>query len=304
LFFTDQRFLKTVFLLPLLFMPLSCTPLQLRDNGDIVSRLRTQQENGAIKVVILPFENGTSEKEMEVLVRRSFYNHFSSKRYHDIELDEIDRALEEIGKTSTKTWRDLTPSALGQLFHTDLVIYGKVMEYNKIFLGLYSQIAMTVQVEMVGCKSGEGLWRKTVTKRSHDGGVPFSLFGLIPSTLRSGFHMKNERTLDLIDRINRELMELIPDPPSPSPSPYFVEIQIASFLDRELAQKALKELQGQGFSPRVETVMIGDRLWHRILLGPYSDLNEAEKTRETLKKDSKFQPIFLHHNAQRKSPGP
>lgn len=216
----NSHLLETFSVFSLFFLFLSCTSSLLNDDGNGRSRGWASQETGAIKAVVLPFENDTSEKEMEELVRRSFYNHFSSKRYHDIELDEIDRALEQVRKTSSGTWRDMTPSALGHLFQTDLVIYGRVQEYKKIFLGIYSQIALTVQVEMVACKTGEGIWRKTVTKRSHDGGVPFTLFGLIPSALQSGFHMQRERTLDLVERVSRELVEQIPEPAQTTPLPF------------------------------------------------------------------------------------
>ncbi|MBP1742850.1 MAG: hypothetical protein H6Q48_5143, partial [Deltaproteobacteria bacterium] len=42
----------------------------------------------------MPFDNLASDEEMGSVVRRSFYNHFSSKNYRDIELGAVDRALE------------------------------------------------------------------------------------------------------------------------------------------------------------------------------------------------------------------
>ena len=174
---------------------------------------------------------------------------------------------------------------------------------KKYFLGIYSQIVLKVKLEMVEGRSGNVVWRKTMVKRSHEGGIPFNPFGIIPAALRSGFHMKKERTLDLIDRINRKLVEEIPDPPSPPILPFFIEIQVASFLEKEHALRTLKVFKAKGLNPRIETVTLGDRLWHRILLGPYYNLSEAEKVRNTIEQNSQLRPIFIHHYPDWKGKG-
>jgi len=155
-------------------------------------------------------------------------------------------------------------------------------------------------VEMVECKNADSVWKKTMVKRSHEGGVPFSLFGIIPSALRSGFHMKKERVIDLIGRANRELVEQMPNPSYTPASPLLIEIQIASFGEEERALKALREFEEKGFKPRIELVTLRNRLWHRLVLGPYYKLVEAEKARDTITQSTKFKPIFIHHYPDKK----
>ena len=117
----------------------------------------------------MPFDNLTTDEEMGSLVRRSFYDHFSSKNYRDIELSTVDRVLESLQKKQSGAWRDVPPESLGKFLHADFVIYGKARNYEKLFFGIYSQIALTVEVEMVDCSNGKGVWWKTETKRSHEG---------------------------------------------------------------------------------------------------------------------------------------
>ena len=50
-----------------------------------------------LKVAILPFENLTGKAEAFDIVRRSFFNHFSSKKYQDIELHKVDFTLRKKG---------------------------------------------------------------------------------------------------------------------------------------------------------------------------------------------------------------
>lgn len=254
-----------------------------------------KEGGGPGSAVVLPFENLTQEPELQSLVRKSFYGHFTLKAYRDIELSEVDRALEMLRDTSSKTWKEHSPNSLGSFFQADFIIYGKVMEYEKFFAGIYSQIKLKVAVEVVDGKTGTGLWQKTVTQRSHEGGFPLSILGIIPDTVRSGFHMRKERTQDLIERVSRELVEAIPDPPVRTASPFFLDVQVASFLEKALADKVRQDLQEKGLQARVESAALGDRTWHRVLIGPYREAAEAEQVRASVSGDARFKPILIYH---------
>ena len=242
----------------------------------------------------MPFDNLTSDEDVGSVVRKSFYNHFSSKNYRDIELGAVDRALESIQRTQSGTWREVPPETLGKYLHADYVIYGRVKDYQKIYWGIYSQLALTVEAEMVECTNGKGVWWKTETKRSHDGGIPIELWSLMSATVRSGLHMQQEKTLDLVERISRDLVAEIPEPAASPGGPLTVNIQIAAFLEKNRAAATVEECRGIGFEPRVETVQITDRTWYRVLLGPYKEIPAAERDGKLIAERTKFQPIFVH----------
>ena len=255
-------------------------------------------------MAVMPFDNLTSDEEIGTLVRKSFYNHFSSKNFRDVELSTVDQGLESIQKANSGAWRDVAPEALGKYLHADSVIYGKVKDYQKLFLGVYSQIALSVEVEMVDCRNGRGVWWKTKTKRSHEGGIPLEWFSLMSAAARSGFHMQQERTLDLVERICRDLVAEIPEPSAPPGRPLSVDIQIASFLEKSGAASAVEECKRIGFEPRVETVRLADRTWYRVLLGPYKEIPVAERDKKLLAERTKFQSIFVHHSPGIKEASP
>lgn len=246
-------------------------------------------------VVILPFENRTQEKDLEKLVRATFYSHFSTKNYHDVELAKVDSGLRIFEDKSGKPWKELTPSGLGNLFHADFLIYGKVLKYGEVFAGIYSQIVLEVEVEMVSARTSEGVWNKTLIERSHEGGVPLDPIGIPLVAARSGYHLRDANTIKLVDLTCRKLVREIPDPDAPAPSPFLFDVQVASFLEKERALKALRGLEKNGHQPRMETVTLGDRQWHRILLGPYSDISAARKMRDAVASQSSYQPILVHH---------
>ena len=279
--------------LPLLLFMVSCSVLPSPKQEVTVGPSRIRDYQRPVTVVVMPFLNLTGDQDLHRLVRKSFYNHISSKNYRDIELNDVDLILKTHSENHSRTWEDLPPSDLGDLFHADFIIFGKVLEYRKIFAGIYSQIALKVGIEMVEAKSGEGVWRKTLIKRSHDGGVPFDLFGIIPAALRSGLHMTHERTMDLIERVNRDMVSEMPDPPAPALLPSSIDIQVASFLDGVLALQSVKEFEEKGLKPRIETVNLNGRQWHRVLLGPYEE-KEAVEIRDALLRETEFKPFFIH----------
>jgi cell division septation protein DedD len=108
--------------------------------------------------------------------------------------------------------------------------------------------------------------------------------------------MQMERTLDLVERINRDLVIEIPEPAVPPGAPFSVDIQIASFLEKSRAAATVEECKRIGFEPRVETVPLTDRTWYRVVLGPYKELPSAERDKKLIMEKTKFQPIFVHHS--------
>ena len=294
--FTKKRLLTLPITFPLLLFMFSCGSLNSGRSIDSVSAAWLPKDGPPPTVAVMPFDNLTSNEEIGTLVRKTFYNHFSSKNYKDIELSGVDQALASIQKTQAGTWRDVPPETLGKYLHADFVIYGKVKDYQKLFLGVYSQIALTVEVEMVDCRDGKGVWWKTETKRSHDGGIPLEWLSLMSATARSGLHMQHERTLDLVESINRDLVAEIPEPAVSPGGPLSVNIQIAAFLEKNRASATVEECRRIGFEPRVETVEITDRTWYRVVLGPYREIPAAERDKKLIAERTKFQPIFVHHS--------
>jgi len=282
---------------------LSCGPAYMPLGDGLSAPEWTKNGENPKTVAVLPFLNDTDETGLENLVRESFYSHLSALNYYDLELGRVDSTLKIIEKNASQPWRNKTPAELGEILQADLIVFGKVKSFKKYFLGIYSQIALEVEVEMVECKTGEGRWQKTLIERSHDGGIPFDLLGIAPAAVRSGMHLTKERTVDLVEKLNRNLVAQIPNPPSPPASPTVIEVQVASFLDRALAEKSVKKIQAQGMNPLIKEVKLGENLWHRIVLGPFYNRDEAEMIRERVRQNTKFNPIIVQQYPERETEG-
>lgn len=107
--------------------------------------------------------------------------------------------------------------------------------------------------------------------------------------------MQQERTLDLVERINRDLVAEIPEPSVPQGGPPSVDIQIASFLEKNRANTTVEECKRIGLEPRIEVVQFTDRTWYRVVLGPYTEIPAAERDKKLIAESTKFLPIFVYH---------
>lgn len=247
------------------------------------------------RVVILPFLNGAAQEGIEQLVRTSFYNHFSSKNYYDIELTEVDRSVQLLEEQYGKRWRQIPVRQLGSFFHADFLVYGEVLDLKKLYLLFYSQIALSVKATMVATGSGAVVWQDSVVRRLHSGDLPLHPLALVPTAVRSGLNIAEERKMDLIERTCRALVATMPDA-GPAPSgQYRADIQLASFTEKSRAYQILRELQDKGYRPRIEQVRLQERLWYRVLLGPYTT-RDAERLQQQFAADDRFRPILIYHS--------
>ena len=284
---------KTISLLFIICFSISCSSFTTPRDKEIALRWNNKDKPPA--VVILPFTNTTDEKDINVTFRRIFANQLSSKNYRDLKLNEVDEALSILELTYGKKWKALTPVSLGKLFHCDFLIYGEINNFRRIFLGLYAQMAIDVHLKLVGTFRGKTIWEREMVKRSHEGGIPFSPFGLIPDFLRCGLHMTEGKKVELIEKACRELIEEFPNPPKPAVSVFIIEIQVASFAEKSRALIIKKELKARGYETRLEKVIIANKEWYRVIMGPYYDKKEAEKIKTVIGNDPRFQPIFIHY---------
>ena len=276
-----------------LSVALSCT--SIRPSHEQKTLLPWPYKDKSPALVILPFDNTTDEKDLNIVFRRSLANHVNKLNYRNLKLDEVDEALAILERSFKEKWQDLSPATLGKLFRCNYLIYGEATKYQMLFLGLYAQAAIGVHIKLVETVHGTTLWEKKVVKRAHEGGIPFSLFNIIPEFFRCSIHIKEETKMHLIEKACRELATELPDPPKRATSVFTIDIQVASFTEKNRAIKLMKELRSKGFDARIEKVMLANGAWYRIMLGPFYDKKEAVISKRRIEKDPRFQPFFIHY---------
>jgi hypothetical protein len=285
----------------LTFIPcfISCSLFRPKKIENPYFQTWTLEKGSPRTIAILPFENETQEPGIEELVRKSFYSHFSIKPFHDVELSVVDDTLRDITILQNTKFTNIPPAELGRVLKCDALIYGKVKEMTRFYIGVYSQLAVGAEVTIVDVKTGNTIWKNALTTRFHDGDIPLHPLSIIPTTIKTGMNLREVQKLRVVDDLCRNLATLIPDPPNvekakPEDIELFYELQVASYRSNERAILAAESLQNSGY----RTILRNwknekGKEWYRLIVGPFMTRDEAVTCKENIEKQSEYQPIIF-----------
>jgi hypothetical protein len=172
------------------------------------------------KVAILPFVNNTSTPDAGVLVRRMFYNFFSSLNYRDLEPFVVDENLRLNDLyTEVTTGKTVSAQQLGQILGVDAVIFGDVISLGKIFALVYSDNQAGLNARMVSCKTGQSIWQLEHTIHIEEGEVPMSPIGLATAVFKTALSHTLASHTKAATELCMQMVATIPNPPGVSVPP-------------------------------------------------------------------------------------
>jgi hypothetical protein len=172
------------------------------------------------KVAILPFANKTANPEAGSLVRKMFYNFFSSLNYRDLEPYVIDDNLITNHLYAKITaGENSSPQKLGQLLGVDAVIYGEVLSLGKTYALIYSDNQAGLKARMVRCDSGQVLWELKHTVHLEEGDLPISPIGLATAVFKTALNHHQATHMKAAAELCMQMVATIPNPPAVSEPP-------------------------------------------------------------------------------------
>ncbi len=173
------------------------------------------------RVAILPFVNQTSNPQAATLVRKMFYNFFSSLNYHDMEPFIIDASLKRNGLYDKIAAGDrISAARLGQLLGVDAVVFGEVTGLGKTYALVYSDTRAGLKAQMVRCRSGRVIWKMEHTVHLEEGDIPLTPLGLAETVLRTAISHQRSTHLKAAAQLCMQMVATIPNPQAitvPSP---------------------------------------------------------------------------------------
>ncbi len=164
------------------------------------------------KVAIVPFVNQTSNPEAGSIVRKMFYNFFSSLNYLDLEPFVIDDNLKrnELYQTVV-SGQPVSAARLGQLLGVDAVIFGEVTSLGKTYALVYSDNSAGLKAKMVRCDSEQVIWELEHDIHIQDGDVPLSLTGLAATIVKTAITHQKASHLQAAAELCMQMVATIPD---------------------------------------------------------------------------------------------
>ncbi len=163
-------------------------------------------------VAVLPFENLTKSEEAFEVVRKSFANHLSSKRYVDLKPHIVDKLLNQAGIKDAKEINEASAKKLGEILKVDAVIKGKITHYDRTYAVAYSQVAVGAELKMYSTKTEAILWEAGDVTRKHQGGIPLTPVGLIMTAISTAVNVKQIELLRSCDDLFRDIIATLPAP--------------------------------------------------------------------------------------------
>jgi len=163
-------------------------------------------------VAVLPFLNRTDKKEAFDIVRKSFHGHFSRLNYTTMPLFKVDESLRQAGLDTPEKVAQTSEQKLLEILRVDALIRGGITHYDRLYLGLYSQVAVGAEVRMMDGKTGKELWWAKDVSRKHEAGITTSPVGLILIAVTTALNMREIELLRSSDDLFREMVKTISQP--------------------------------------------------------------------------------------------
>jgi hypothetical protein len=201
------------------------------------------------KVAIMPFVNQTSNPEAAVIVRKMFYNFFSSLNYLDLEPAFVDQKLEKKNFYSKITAGSaVSARKLGQLLGVDAVVFGEVLSLGKIYAVLYSDTEASLRARMVSCQSGQIIWELEHTAHLRSGEVPLSITGLAAAIVKTAISHQRADIMQAASKLAMQMVATVPDRPTLAESPPRIEVMVHNGIGKLLLPDS-----------HLKVVLVGDK---------------------------------------------
>jgi hypothetical protein len=201
------------------------------------------------KVAILPFVNHTSNPQASAVMRKMFYNFFSSLNYLDLEPSFIDEKLKEKKYDSKLSAGDpIAVRKLGQMLGVDAVVFGEVLSLGKVYAVLYSDTEASLKARMVACQTGHTLWELEHTAHLRAGDVPLSITGLAAALVKTAISHQKADVMQAASKLSMEMIATIPNRPTLAEAPPRIEVMVHNGAGKLL-------LPGS----QLKVVMVGDK---------------------------------------------
>lgn len=182
----------------------------IKDSED--SAQQVIHRNPPKSIAILPFGNQTESEDIAEIVRTTFYSHLSAQPYKDIELYEVDRKLKRYDLPEYEKFGKASAKKVGRILRCDAVVVGEVTEFQKLYAGLYSQMAVGASIAVWDTRTGKKIWSDEHVTRNHEGGIPLAITDLAMIGIRSGMNLTESEKIKTVDELSRHFTTRIPIP--------------------------------------------------------------------------------------------
>ncbi len=209
-----------------------CLPATLVERDDSKTEVEADFEF-PVRVAVLPFANGTEEPAASDIVRRLFFNFFSSLNYRDKELFSIDRILKAEGLyKQVASGKEYSLSRVCSALDVDAVISGEVVGFGKLFAVVYAQREVALKAQFRQCSTGKLLWSREDKATERDGSLFSDVTALFLTVVETYVSHHRASSIENSARLCLRMVESIPNPIEVSEPPPRIRQMVHNGIDR------------------------------------------------------------------------
>ncbi len=126
-----------------------------------IKRIPPNPSNPVFTVALLPVYNATVDIDGPQKIREEFFKRISGHNYSAKPIDEVDRLLQDRMGITLGSQLDLTdPQKIGEVLGVDGLVYGYLLDYNDLILGIYNVRMVRAGFKLVNTKTGSVMWSR------------------------------------------------------------------------------------------------------------------------------------------------
>jgi hypothetical protein len=162
-------------------------------------------------IAILPFTVASSDVDADAWrrakqVRHAIYAHLAPLPPRDVELARVDALLDGLSPAARRSY-----PLLGRRLACDALLLGTLLESRERYLGLYSEIAVGAELELVRASDGEVLWQAHHIASSRGGALPISPMSALEGVISAASNLLGEERARVTDDLARRLVRALPE---------------------------------------------------------------------------------------------
>ncbi|MGR3318377.1 MAG: GNA1162 family protein [Candidatus Anammoxibacter sp.] len=178
-----------------------------------VTALNPPESHRIERVAVLKFKNLTDMPGIEPVLRMSLFANLSTKGYTVVRLDKVDHLL-KMAEIDSSEIESIDPYQLGRILKVDALFYGTITKCSKVFVGLYSNVAVGAEFKMVDAATSEIIWEADHVEKTHGGGsVSLSPLSIPGSIVDSVLNVRDKVFADTAEKLVKKIIVDIPGNP-------------------------------------------------------------------------------------------
>ncbi|MBF0358396.1 MAG: right-handed parallel beta-helix repeat-containing protein [Magnetococcales bacterium] len=186
-----------------------------------------------VRVAILPFVNHTDDPAAADIVRRLFFNFFSSLNYRDKELFSIDKTLRKDGLYQHIVDGGNYPlNRVCRSLDVDALILGEVNTFGKLFALVYAQREVSLKAEFYQCSREKLLWSREEKSIERDASLFSDMTAMFMTVVKTYVSHKRASSIQNAAKLSMSMVATIPNPLEVSEPPPKIKHMIHNGDDR------------------------------------------------------------------------